>query len=130
MKITHTVVSFPVEDLRRSQAFYREALGFEVSDIEDEMVTIEITQLSLYLIDKSEYQMYTDKVGMKPHISQADSAHIVSCAVESKEVVDEVLERVAHHGGHVEQKAKKESWGYTGYFKDPDGHLWELVYSK
>lgn len=127
MKIKHTVLSLPVEDLQRSQAFYHDAMGFQVSEIEDEMVTIEITGLSLYLIDKGEYLKYCERANMKPFLSQGDSAHLITCAVEDKKTLDNALERAVEHGGHVESPAKKEEGRYTGYLKDPDGHLWELV---
>jgi predicted lactoylglutathione lyase len=50
--------------------------------------------------------------------------------METKEEVDTILDNVPKHGGAVLNKAEIDttSGGYTGYFFDPDGHLWKLVH--
>ncbi len=55
---------------------------------------------------------------------------IISCAMESKEAVDAVSEKAPEYGGAASGKAVMDetSGGYIGYFSDPDGYLWELVY--
>lgn len=48
----------------------------------------------------------------------------------SKEEVDALLEQAKRAGGKVEKEAREVSWGgYSGYFSDPDGHLWEVAYA-
>lgn len=42
---------------------------------------------------------------------------------------ERVLERVKDAGGTVVRAPLERPWGiYAGYFSDPDGHLWEVVY--
>jgi predicted lactoylglutathione lyase len=55
---------------------------------------------------------------------------VISCAMDTKEAVDTVFESAPEHGGAVPHKAAMDetSGGYTGYFSDPDDHLWELVF--
>jgi uncharacterized glyoxalase superfamily protein PhnB len=50
--------------------------------------------------------------------------------VRSHEEVDSLLSRVAGGGGMVTRSAHTTDWGgYAGYFTDPDGFLWEVVYN-
>lgn len=48
----------------------------------------------------------------------------------SEKEVDEILEKVAALGGTIVKPAQKVYWGgYSGYFKDLDGHLFEVAYN-
>ncbi|MEM7348634.1 MAG: VOC family protein, partial [Chloroflexota bacterium] len=50
--------------------------------------------------------------------------------VASEAEVDAVLAHVESVGATIVKPAQKVFWGgYSGYFKDPDGHLWELAYN-
>jgi predicted lactoylglutathione lyase len=50
--------------------------------------------------------------------------------VESREAVDELLERALAAGGTVTDPPHDRAWGiYSGYFKDLDGHLWEVIWN-
>lgn len=62
-----------------------------------------------------------------PRCTLPELACIISCAIGSKDEVDEILARAAAAGGSVPLAASEHDGGYMGYFSDPDGHLWELV---
>jgi len=48
----------------------------------------------------------------------------------SKEEVDSVLALAERSGGRIEKPAQDVFWGgYSGYFSDPDGYLWEVAYA-
>ena len=48
----------------------------------------------------------------------------------TKDEVDEVLRLAQEAGGRIEKPAQDVFWGgYSGYFSDPDGFLWEVAYS-
>jgi catechol 2,3-dioxygenase-like lactoylglutathione lyase family enzyme len=50
--------------------------------------------------------------------------------VESESSVESVLEAVAAAGGRVIKPAQRAFWGgYSGYFADLDGHLWEVAHN-
>ncbi len=50
--------------------------------------------------------------------------------VTSEAEVNEVIAQAASAGATLTKKAQKASWGgYSGYFKDLDGHLWEVAYN-
>jgi hypothetical protein len=50
--------------------------------------------------------------------------------VATEEEVDQVIGQALKAGATLAKKAQKASWGgYSGYFKDPDGHLWEIAHN-
>jgi len=130
MKIRGTVVCLPVQNLDRTLLFYKNI--FELPDIriEEEMITIELPGLSLFLMEKNAFEAYSKKAGRGVQFPNTSIGTIVSRALISKEDVDTALEKAPNYGGTVTGKATiDESYGgYIGYVSDPDGHLWELVY--
>lgn len=49
--------------------------------------------------------------------------------VGSRDEVDELLGKAEAAGGTITDKPHDRPWGiYSGYFKDPDGHLWEIIW--
>uniref|UniRef100_A0A6B2LV26 VOC domain-containing protein n=1 Tax=Arcella intermedia TaxID=1963864 RepID=A0A6B2LV26_9EUKA len=65
------------------------------------------------------------------HYQRSDFAGLtLSYNTKSEKEVDEVLTQVAHLGATIVKPAQKVFWGgYSGYFKDPDGHLFEVAYN-
>ena len=50
--------------------------------------------------------------------------------VRSREEVDRVLVDAADAGAEITQPARETSYGgYAGYFRDPDGHFWEIAHN-
>jgi uncharacterized glyoxalase superfamily protein PhnB len=50
--------------------------------------------------------------------------------VSSKEEVDAVMKQARKAGGVIVKDAHDTFWGgYAGYFRDPDGHLWEIAWN-
>ena len=130
MKIRTTVVCVPVSNIDTTLAFYKNALGFSDAQIDGGIITLELPNLSLFLMEKDTFETYTKKVGREAQFPDNNAGVVISCAMETKEEVDLVLENVPKHGGTAPNKAGMDaaSGGYTGYFFDPDGYLWELVH--
>jgi uncharacterized protein len=138
MKPRIHVITLGVNDLERSLAFYRDGLGFPTSGItgtqypEDDqnpagdvvMFTLE-DGLVLALYPRSSLAKDAG-VGLD---SVAGSGFSIGHLVDRREEVDRLLDLAARAGGRVLGTAHERPWGiYSGYFSDPDGHLWEIVY--
>lgn len=52
---------------------------------------------------------------------------IVNVGVETREEVDELVKKAEEAGAEVSGQPKEEVWGYSGAFKDLDGHVWMVV---
>jgi catechol 2,3-dioxygenase-like lactoylglutathione lyase family enzyme len=137
MEARISVVTLGVADLDRALAFYRDGLGLSSPGIigtefaGDERspagaaVMFELDGgLVLSLYPRSEL---AKDAGVDPE-RLAGSGHSLGHVVERREDVDRVLEEAARAGATVLGPADERPWGiYSGYFSDPDGHLWEVV---
>ncbi|WP_265519752.1 VOC family protein [Nitratireductor luteus] len=128
--IKTTVLCLPVSDPDRTLAFYRNVFGYPGAEIEDRIIPLELPHLSLFLMERGAFESYSKKAGRGAQLPNENAGMVISCAMETKEAVDAMLEAAPRHGGSARAKAAmdKASGGYTGYVSDPDGHLWELVF--
>lgn len=120
------VLALPVADLERSLRFYRDGLGLATPGIDEDILAFELPNLSLFLIERSQYSTYLDRAGVAGLTAPAAGACVISCAIGTPDEVEDVLARAAAAGG-ASQKATEHDGSCAGYFSDPDGHLWELV---
>jgi predicted lactoylglutathione lyase len=132
MKIRTTILCFPVTNLEKTLDFYKAVFGMKDASIDEGMIALELPNLSLFLIGKDEYEAYSKKANRNALMPDSAAPAIISCALETKEEVDEALVSAEKYGGNAAGPAAIDSatGGYTGYITDPDGHLWELVYPR
>ena len=121
-----SLVTIGVSDLDRSRAFY-DAIGFDrVNDASDGVAFYRTAGaiLSLYPLESlaDDAQLSPDRTGFSGvslAINLADQAE-----------VDAALAHAESIGATILKPAETAFWGgYSGYFADPDGHAWEIVYN-
>lgn len=121
-----TMVTLAVRDLERSREFYR-ALGWQEAEGGNEKIAFfnAIGQLfSLYTRDA-----LTEDLCMPIH-GRSTGTVTLATNYESKGAVDSFYEVARSAGAIVICEPKDVFWGgYSGYFADPDGHLWEIAYN-
>ena len=133
MKPRIHVLTLAVEDLERSLAFYRDGLGLPTEGIvgtefPDGAVAFFKMNLNLTLAlwPRSSLAKDANVPAAPTNPSDMTLGHLVS----SREEVDGILGRAAAAGGTIAQPGSDRFWGgYSGYFKDPDGHLWEIAWN-
>jgi hypothetical protein len=121
-----TLVTLGVADVARSRAFY-EALGWKASPASQASVAFfQLVGMALALWDR---QNLADDAGV-PTTPPAFSGIALAFNARSEAEVDSVLAETARAGGRLVRPAHKTFWGgYSGYFADPDGHLWEVAHN-
>jgi len=133
MKPRITVITLGVDDLEKSLAFYRDGLGFSTEGI----VGTEFEHGAVAFFDLQPGLMLAiwprENIAWDANISQAPHS-ATECTighnVGSTEEVDVVMEQAKRAGAKITKPAGKTFWGgYAGYFQDPDGHLWEVVWN-
>ena len=133
------VITLAVDDLERALAFYRDGLGLESPGVigtehpGDEInaagavVMFELNGgLLLALYPRSELAKDAN-VHPQPASSGAFSiGHIVP----NREDVDTLLAAAVYAGATITEAPRERPWGiYSGYFCDPDRHLWEIIWN-
>lgn len=133
MKPHITVITLGVDDLEASLRFYRDGLGFATDGIIGQefeygaVVFIPLQAgLRLALWPRSSIARDTGLARGPVSPTELTLGHNVS----SKEEVDAVMARAASAGAVLVKAAHDTFWGgYSGYFQDPDGHVWEVVWN-
>jgi catechol 2,3-dioxygenase-like lactoylglutathione lyase family enzyme len=133
MKPRIKVITLGVDDLDRSLAFYRDGLGLPTDGIigtefEDGAVVFFNMNDDLILALYPRPALAKDaKIPLKPPSpSELSIGHIVG----SKQEVDGIMRQAEEAGAHIADPARDRFWGgYSGYFQDPDGHLWEIAWN-
>ncbi len=122
-----TLVTLGVRDLDASRAFYRDGLGWPMSSVSNDDVAFFRTGgvvLSLY-----PRHLLADDAGV-PSDGAGFPGFALAHNVASKDVVDEVLRTAVGAGARLVKPAVDVFWGgYSGYFADPDGFLWEVAWN-
>ncbi|MBI2286589.1 MAG: VOC family protein [Nitrosomonadales bacterium] len=133
MKPRITVITIGVDDLEKSLAFYRDGLGLPTQGIigaefEHGAVAFFDMQAGLKLAIWPRANIAYD-AGIPlgaPSTTELTLGHNVASRAE----VDNVMEQARKAGAVIIKSAQDTFWGgYSGYFKDPDGHLWEIVWN-
>lgn len=126
MKPKISLITLGVSDLGRSTQFYQ-ALGFPLDKNSNEHVSffaLEGTWLGLFPREELAKDAMVDAQGSG--FRGVTLAHNVS----SPEAVDRTLEHAISCGAVIVKPGQKVFWGgYSGYFSDPDGHLWEVAHN-
>lgn len=133
MKPRITVITLGVDNLERSLAFYRDGLGLPTEGIigrEFEHGAVAFfdlqsgIKLAIWARDDIAHDAGLAKTPSSP--TELSLGHNVA----SKAEVDAVMAQAQVAGATMIKPASDTFWGgYAGYFQDPDGHLWEVVWN-
>jgi len=133
MKPRITVFTIEVDDLERSLLFYRDGLGLPTqgivgSEFEHGAVAFFDLQAGVKLAIWPRKSLAHD-TGL-PEASSSATEFTLGHNVSSREEVDAVMEEARSARARIVRQAHDTFWGgYAGYFQDPDGHLWEVVWN-
>ena len=121
-----SMITLGVSDLETSIKFYQEGLGFPKMESPPEVAffTLNGSWLGLY-----SRESLAEDATVSPDGS-GFTGFSLSHNVASEAEVDQTIEQAVSVGAALVKPPQKVFWGgYSGYFKDPDGYLWEVAYN-
>jgi uncharacterized protein len=133
MKARITMLTIGVDDLERSLTFYRDGLGLRTEGIvgqefEHGAVAFFDLEGGLKLALWARNNIAHDSTVPKSQSSATEFT--IGHNVRTKEEVDAVMAQAEGAGAQIVKRAAPTFWGgYAGYFQDPDGHLWEVLWN-
>ena len=123
------IITLGVADLERAYRFYHHGLGFPTSGTPEGGIVFFQTgggRLALYPAAELAKDVSPDLPAERALFPGITLAH----NTRKKEDVDRFLQQAVDAGGKIEKPAADTFWGgYSGYFSDPDGYLWEVAYA-
>lgn len=122
-----SLITLAVDDLTAATRFY-EAMGWRRSSasVDDTVAFLRGGAVVLGLFGREDLAA---DAGVPPS-SGGGPAVALAMNVPTEQVVDETLAAAARAGGRVSKPAQRTDWGgYSGYFEDLDGHLWEVAHN-
>jgi predicted lactoylglutathione lyase len=124
---TKIFLNLPVKELNKSMQFFTQ-LGFSFNPKftnEKGSCLIIGENINAMLLVEEFYKTFTGKQICN---TANTSEVIISIAVETREEVDEMIEKVVNAGGSEYMKAQDYGWMYNRTFLDIDGHHWEIFF--
>lgn len=139
MKPRIHVITLAVDNLERALRFYADGLGLESPGVVGtEFAGDETTPAGAVAM----FQLHGGLIlALYPRTELAKDANVplqakktgefsIGHAVGSKAEVDALLAQAQASGATVTDRPHERPWGiYSGYFRDPDGHLWEIIWN-
>ena len=128
-----TILTLGVDDVARSFKFYHEGIGLASKGIigkefeHGEIAFFDLKNgmiLALYAKDNLAWDSQLKKG------NPSSTEFSIGYTTRNEAEVDGILEQAKKAGAKIARPAQKTFWGgYSGYFQDPDGHLWEIAYN-
>ena len=126
MKPRISMIALAVSDLEKSAEFYENGLGFPKLESPPKVAFFNLNGTWLGLSEREALARDATVSSEGTGYNGFSLAHNVSSEAE----VDRVVEEALAAGASLVKSVQKADWGgYHGYFKDPDGHLWEIAYN-
>ncbi len=126
MKPRISMIALAVEDLDRAVTFYKDGLGFPKMESPPGVAFFNLNGTWLGL---SERKALAKDATVSPE-GHGYRGFSLAHNVASEAEVDQVVEQAISAGATIVKPVQKAAWGgYHGYFKDPDGHLWEVAHN-
>ncbi len=121
-----SMITLGVSDLEKSIAFYEKGLGFPRMESPP--------TVAFFTLNGTRLGLYGKEALAEDATVSADGSGFNSFSLahnlESEAEVDDVFKQAVAAGATPVKQPQKVFWGgYSGYFKDPNGHLWEIAHN-
>ena len=121
-----SMITLGVQNIKKAVKFYKDGLGFPQIDSPPEVAFFTLNGSWLGLYNKNDL---AKDASVSSH-SEGFNNFTLSHNVKSEKEVEEVYSQALDAGAISVKSPQKTSWGgFHGYFKDLDGHLWEIAYN-
>ncbi len=126
MKPSISIITIGVDDLERAFVFYR-----ALFELPDESIGAGEDHVAFFFDEKFSFVLFPrDQIAQTAGLEAAvpgTPGFVLSHQAESPEGVDDILNRVLAAGGSIITPGTQSEWGYSAYFADTEGNVWELM---
>ena len=133
MKQRINILTLGVNDLKKSMQFYQDGLGWRTEGIvgtefeNGAVVFFNLENGMILSLYERNNLAWDSGLQLQP---QSATEFSIGYLVSNEEEVDLVMQQAKQAGAEIIKTPQKTFWGgYAGYFKDVDGHLWEIAHN-
>ncbi len=121
-----SVITLGVKDLASASRFYGKGLGLEIGSVKGGVTYFDTGGTWLAIFPREALAQYA---GVSSE-GEGFSGVTLSINVDTRDGVDDLLDRARSAGAEIVKAGGDVGWGgYTGWFRDPFDHLWEVVWN-
>ena len=128
MKVKSIYVNLPVKNLEKTREFWTK-LGFSFNEqfSDDKALCLVLNEGLIYsmLISHEFFSTFTNRAIADGSTTQV----LVAIEVDSREVVDQIVENALENGASRYKESADHGWMYYDSFADIDGHQWEIMFT-
>lgn len=128
MPVLRAAFSLPVADAQRTERFYSGIFAAEMVSREAGTVTLELPGVNIFFIEVEEFNLLLKPADGEARFAAETNVAMLTATVSRRDEAYAVLKSAANAGGEPCGQAVPYPWGLAAYFKDPDGHLWEVLW--
>jgi uncharacterized protein len=123
-----SLITLGVRDLVRSRTFYSDGLGWVPSELSNENVVF--CQCAGVVFGLYGRNALAEDAALNSSEGSGFRGVTLAYNAHTRDDVDDVLALAVRAGATIAKPAAEAFWGgYSGYFADPDGHLWEIAWN-
>jgi catechol 2,3-dioxygenase-like lactoylglutathione lyase family enzyme len=123
------IITLGVQDINLSLRFYRDGLGFSTTAADDNPPIVFFQSLGVTLALCPKEGLAQDISPESPPQGSGFGGVTLGVVVKEKSEVARILTLAEKAGGRIVKPAQQAFWGgWHGYFSDPDGYFWEVMY--
>ena len=121
------LITLGVKDFAKSRKFYTEILGWKASSAsQDDVAFFQAGGVALGIYPREKLA----EDALIPSEGSGFAGITLAYNARSEAEVDEIIRDLKSKSVKIVKEPQKVFWGgYSGYFKDPDGHLWEIAHN-
>ena len=126
MKPSISIITIGVDDLERAFAFYR-----RLFELDDDQIGAGDDHVAFFLDERLSFVLFPRaQIAHTAGLTAAESGSpgfLLSHRTTDKDEVDAILDQVLVAGGSIITPGTQSEWGYSAYFADSEGNVWELM---
>lgn len=120
--------SLAITDVQKTARFYSQVFGTASVSQEDGMVVLGLPGVTVFFIEREAFSDAIKPTGEEARFTTGTYTSMLTVSVETLDEAYGSLKKAVEGGGTPCGQAVAYPWGRAAYFKDPDDHLWEIVW--
>lgn len=128
MPVLRAAFSLPITDAWCTERFYAAVFGADAVSREASTVVLALPGVDIFFIESDEFDLLLKPADGTARFAVEQNAAMLTATVTTRDEAYAVLKAAADAGGAPCGQAVPYSWGLAAYFRDPDRHLWEVIW--